>query len=322
MKNKNILIDITKVILAVVLAYLSFKLAYPIANSLVHIETGPELLITIWYLGPLWGVVFISIGVALTFGSWSLFVYFLDRLFFTKETSNDSPQAAQLQPHKKPFYAYMITAVGGTLITILLVVILFVTYIGYLGSKQPKNYKEKRSWSSHMTFTKIHSVKIYDDERVSFYINELQASTEKFVNAGSNYEIFRSDVHREMALYCLRNIYIDIEGRRTNDPILIQENILNNYVTSNNLQSQAKNSLDQVRNPVKNYPLADGYGAFKLDAKYPNRCDKLMTVDEMYQHHIPSYLVAKKKQLKEAKPAYKAKLSKFISMIQENFGKG
>jgi len=321
MNNKNILIKIVKAILLVVLAYMSFKLAYPIANSLVQIERGPELLITIWYLGPLWGLVFISIEVAVTLGSWSIFVYFLDRLFITKEASNNSPKVAQIT--KKPFYTYIITAVGGTLITVFLVAILFVSYISYLGSQQPKKSKEKRSLSSHMRFTKTHNVKIYDDERVSFYMNELQTSTQKFVNTDSSYEIFKFDVRREMALYCLKKIYIGIEGGRISNPLWIQENILNNYVTSNNLQNQARKNLDNVRKSIGNYPLSSGYGIFKLDAKYPNRCDKLMTVDEMYQHHMPLYLTAKKKQLnkKEIKPKSRAKLSELISMIQKNFGK-
>ena len=316
MNNKNILINVVKAILLVILAYLSFKLAYPIANSLVPIESGPGLLLTIWYLGPLWGLVLISIGVAVTLGVWNLFAYFIDRLFITEEVNNNFPQTAKIT--KKPFYTYIFTAVGGTLIIIFLVVILFVSYISYQGSKQLNG---KRTWSSHMTFTKVHDVKIYDDERVSFYVNELQAATKSFVNTDSNYKVFKFDVHREMALYCLKSIYIDIEGSRSSNPRLIQDNILNKYVTSNHLQAQARNSLGIVRDSTSKYPLSSGYGVFKLDAKYPDRCDKLMTVDEMYQYHMPLYLTAKKKELKEIKPRYKARLSEFISMIQKNFGK-
>ena len=60
------------------------------------------------------------------------------------------------------------------------------------------------------------------------------------------------------------------------------------------------------------------HGVRKLDIKYPNRCENLMTVDEMYQLRIPSYL----KELKEHSrtSSYKKREAlELITMIQENF---
>jgi len=314
MNNKKQILTVTKAILLVVLAYISFKLAFPITNSLVKIERGPELMISILFSGPIWVLVYTTIGVAVTSISWSILVYFLDRLLLAKEVKQNLAKQEKLNFKKKSFFSYVSMAVGGTLVIVFLVISIFVLSTIY---QTPKSTGKSRLFSAPIiNFTKRNSVKIYEDKRVSFYMNELQSSTQKFVNANVNYSIFKYDVHREMAVYCLRLVYSDIEGKVTFEPQHIQENILNHYVTSNNLERQASNNLHYVRSKLISH---DSYGARTLDEKYPNRCENFMTVDEMYQLRIPSYLIEIKELPKRFKSDKKRNILELITMIQENF---
>ena len=314
MKNKKHILTVTKVILLVVLAYISFKLAFPITNSLVKIERGPELMIGILFSGSIWVLAYMTIGVAVTSISWSILVYFLDRCLLAKEVKQNLAKQEKLYFKKKSFFSYVSIAAGGTSVIVFLVISLFVLFAIY---QTPKSIGKSRLLSAPiMSFTKRNSVKIYEDKRVSFYMNELQSSTRKLVNANVNYSIFKYDVHRKMAGYCLRLVYSDIEGKVTLEPQKIQENILNNYVTRNNLERQASNNLYYVRNTLISH---DSYGVRKLDEKYPNRCENFMTVDEMYQLRIPSYLIEIKELPKRFKSDKKRKILELITMIQENF---
>lgn len=316
MNNKKIVLGIAKTLLLVIIAYISFKQAYPITNSLVHIEPGPELMISIsiLFFGPIWVIVYITIGVIITSVSWSILVHFLDGYLLAKEVKQEK-QNLNSAFKKKSFSSYMLQAVGGTLVIVSLVVSFFVLFAAYQGSKIAG---ESHLLSAPlMSFNKRHSVKIHEDKRVSFYMNELQSSTQKFVNADVNYNIFKYDVHMKMAVYCLQKIYWDIEGRLSFDPQKIQENILNDYVAGNSLERQASNNYFYARNKL---PFSyDGYGAGKLDKKYPNRCENFMTVEEMYQLRIPSYLIEIKELPNRFKSPKRQEILGLIKMIQENF---
>ena len=87
-------------------------------------------------------------------------------------------------------------------------------------------------------------------------------------------------------------------------------------MTSNNLERQASNNLHYVRSTLISH---DSYGAQKLDKKYPNRCENFMTVDEMYQLRIPSYLIEIKELPKRFKSDKKRNILELITMIQEDF---
>ena len=313
MKYKKHILIVIKAILLVVLAYISFKQAFPITNSLVvRTYSGGSGLTHFFdalFFALIWGVVYAIIGVAITSISWSILVYFLDRLLLAVEVKQGLEKQEKLHFKKRSFLSYIPIAIGGSLVILFLAIGIFVSYAAYESTTHTRNHTRN--------FTKRHSVKIYEDKRVSFYMNELESSTRNFVNADVNYSMFKYNVQRKMAVYCLQLAYQDIGGGvRSGEPYHIEENILNNYVTSNNLERQATDNLRYASR--KTLVLRGSYDVWKLGIKYPNTCENLMTVDEMYQLRIPSYL----KELKEhsrTSPYKKREALELITLIQENF---
>ena len=167
MKNKKHILTVIKAILLVVLAYISFKLAFPITNSIIKIERGPELMIGILISGPIWVLVYTTTGIAVTSISWSILVYFLDRYLLVKEVKQNLVKQEELHFKKKSFFSYIPIAVAGTSVIITLVISIFILYAIYL---TPKSTGKNQLHSAHiMSFSTRHNVKIYKDKRVLKY---------------------------------------------------------------------------------------------------------------------------------------------------------
>jgi len=166
-KNKKYILNVTKAILLIVLAYISFKLAFPITNSIIKIERGPELMIGILFSGSIWVLVYMTTGIAVTSISWSILVYFLDRYLLTKEVKQNLVKQEELHFKKKSFFSYIPIAVAGTSVIITLVISIFILYAIYL---TPKSTGKNQLHSAHiMSFSTRHNVKIYKDKRVLKY---------------------------------------------------------------------------------------------------------------------------------------------------------
>lgn len=167
MKNKNYILTTAKAILLVILAYISFKLAFPITNSIIKIERGPELMIGILFIGPIWVFVYMITGIAVTSISWSILVYFLDRYLIAKEVKQNLAKQEELYFKRKSFFSYIPIAVAGTSVIITLVISIIILYAIYLA---PKSTGKSQLHSAHiMSFSTRHSVKIYKNKRVLKY---------------------------------------------------------------------------------------------------------------------------------------------------------
>lgn len=77
-----------------------------------------------------------------------------------------------------------------------------------------------------------------------------------------------------------------------------KKNARNEYVRATNSKARymKNDTLIKDSSGVYNYPLSTGYGTYKLDHDFPNRCDEMMSVDIMYDKFIPIYIEDKKDQ--------------------------
>lgn len=302
-----------KIVAAITIACVSFFISKSITNSIIPFgHGGPgNWLVDLFLLAPLYLVVFSALMGVIGFGAWNLLSYLLIRGARVSASSID-PKAHQKPTRSMPSPAAFIgrtllgtmALVGGALIIIVVGMLSFVE----LADHASKSTQEKYEKSFEIVYPNIN---FYDetynalaveiaktDVRVIFYKRELEIVTGNFTEADNAYSIFESDVKREFALSCMVKIFSETMRIGFNGVEGFKKNARNEYVRATNSKARymKNDTLIKDSSGVYNYPLSTGYGTYKLDHDFPNRCDEMMSVDIMYDKFIPIYIEDKKDQ--------------------------
>lgn len=251
-------------------------------------------------------VVFLPIMVFFTYGSLSIYDYFFNENSDIEDTKSSGKYTytseTQIITKKKGKSFFKIVrntfaySVGVMAIMLLLIWGLFFGL----------NQKHKRSEEKKIekTYHTIYKTEDFNDDTINFYRNELESSSEEFIEAKDTYNIFKADVKREMALGCIRLIRIDYKALKSNsiDPQAknFKKNARNKYANSENLIEKSMKNEEFIKNKNRlgtySYVHSGGYGTYHLQTILPKRCENKLPVNEMYEKFIPFYINGKKAQ--------------------------
>ena len=320
---------IIKILVALAIAFASCVLAFSITNSLIHFVNGyDELFTNLFIRVPVYIVSFLGIMGLIGFGAWNIFLYALSFSNVQNENNNSLSNTKPLlkKPSVKSLFGKTLI---GTLATIIVgIIILFIWLLSlvqkhndskYLKvTRTEKNYEKVLSninYSSEEFNEKAADV-AKRDNRFTYYHKELNGASTDFINANKPVDIFEADVKRELALACMRNVLIDKVTKRTSFDT-IKGYKLNTLKTIGNKRKAIQNlTIVDKNHSVYSYPLSSSYGVFKLDLDYGNRCNEMMSVDDMYLKFLPIYVKAKKEQLKNSH-SNNAKFHAWVDKLDE-----
>ena len=155
----------------------------------------------------------------------------------------DTSEIKRAEKEGKKSVGYMvqkILRISGTLA--------FLTLIGYLILYVSVFYKlGKQSYdANNASYQQKYTVNDYNDSRIIFYNQELEKHSQEFVEAKSMYEIFESDVKKDLALNCIQ-YYL----KEHNDTDWIN--------TGSNFRKNARNKYSITKEKVKNAKRNESY---------------------------------------------------------------
>ena len=182
--------------------------------------------------------------------------------------------------------------IGGTL--------LFLTLIGYLVLYVSVFYTiGKQSYdANNASYEQKYIVNDYNDSRIIFYNQELEKHSEEFVQAKSMYEIFESDVKKDLALNCIQ--YYLKEHNDTNwisTGSHFRKNARNKYATT---KENVKNAKQNEAHMGKNFYVYELNDVNDIEDNIVNiwgekdanqdTCQIQLPAEQMYALFLPKYV--------------------------------
>jgi uncharacterized RDD family membrane protein YckC len=194
----------------------------------------------------------------------------------------------------------------GTLVFLILAGYLIVyTSIFFTLAKQSHN-------AYNASFERHYTVNDYNDSRIIFYNQELEASTRKFIEGEGMYDIFEADVKNDLALNCIE--YFLAREHNVSDWIDMgsgfRKNARNKYANNETEIEKAKKNEDHMGRYFYYYDLNDVNG---LEEDIANKwgknantqtCQKMLPVDQMYTMFITRYIKNREEALERYKREY------------------
>ena len=185
----------------------------------------------------------------------------------------------------------------------------FMLVYGIMYMNHNKNYNK----SFHLNYV----LNDHNDSRIRFYVKELERPSKEFVEAEGMYDIFAADVKRDLASNCISYfLRLHKEDNWINATSNFKKNARNKFANTKENIAHTKENESHLGKHFYDYDLND---VNEIEDEVANTwgdentntltCQKLLSVDEMYQQFIMKYiynreeaLTRDKKELKRAKP--------------------
>jgi ankyrin repeat protein len=164
------------------------------------------------------------------------------------------------------------------------------------------------------SFHQEYSVNDYNDSTIQFYVKELDKPSKAFVHAEGMYEIFESDVKRDLAGNCIsyflrqhkEDNWINLTGN-------FKKNARNIYANTKERIAKVKDNESYLGRHFYDYDLNDVneikdkiVNIWGDESANEKSCRKYLSVNEMYQQFILKYIQNREEALvyyeKEIKP--------------------
>ena len=187
--------------------------------------------------------------------------------------------------------------------------VLMLVY-GTMYMNHNKNYNE--------SFRQNYTPNDHNDSRIRFYVKELERPSKEFVEAEGMYDILSTDVKRELAGNCISYfLRLHKEDNWINVASNFKKNARNRYANTKEDIAHTKENESYLGKHFYDYDLND---VNEIEDEIANTwgdenaniqtCQKLMSVEKMYQKFIVQYIQNReealsnhKRELKRAKPA-------------------
>lgn len=182
-----------------------------------------------------------------------------------------------------------------------------VIYVGvfYTLAQQSNN-------SYNASFKQLYTVNDYNDSKIIFYNQELEANTQKHIEAKGMYEIFEADVKNDLALNCIE--YFLAREHNVSDWIEMgsgfRKNARNKYANTEAMIEKAKKNEDHMGKHFYYYDLNDvNHISDEIADKWEKdantqTCQKMLPVDSMYTMFIMKYIENREEALERDKHEY------------------
>ena len=175
------------------------------------------------------------------------------------------------------------------------------------------------------SFEKHYSTNDYNDSKIIFYKKELETNTQKFIDSKGVYEIFETDVKKDLALNCIE--YFLKQNHNESDWIEMgssfRKNARNKYATTKELIKKAKINESYMGKYAYYYDLnevnrikRDIANVWEKDAN-THTCQKKLPTDQMYLMFIEKYIKSTEESLDRDK--YSHKHAKISGMLNKSF---
>jgi len=193
-------------------------------------------------------------------------------------------------------------------------IILFLASMAYIVIYTSIFYNLAKSSqvSYNASFHSTYQTKDFNDTRIIFYQKELERYSKEFIEAEGMYDIFASDVKRDLALNCIESLLQ--EHNQSNWLEMgdyFRKNARNKYANTNKKIQKAKRNEDWVGRNFYYYDLNDvNYIEEKIIDKWEPKkntqtCNALMPIEQIYQMFLIKYV----KNRKDALAYYKEEIA-------------
>jgi len=269
----------------------SYYLAVKITDSFNILVTGAWAGLVNLLLGPLYLLYFIPIMAFIFFLLWNLMDYLLikSNIIEKEVVDNQTLESKSIWMVAKNTFIWTSISV----VTIYTLLFSFLSLINKsMSSTFSKNYEK--------TFYIISYTNDYNDSRILFYKSEIEESSRAYIEAKNDYDIFEAFTKKEMGLECIKTLLIE----HTNSDNIYRlgnsfsQNSRNKYVQTKALivkYKEHENSFHKKHGAYRS-SIIDPFSRF-LKKNMPNRCEKKVPVEKMYQLFIPEYI--KKREVEQ-----------------------
>ncbi len=195
-------------------------------------------------------------------------------------------------------------------------VLIFLTFAGYMIFYVSIFYiLGKQSYDAYnSSFEHNYTTNDYNDSRIIFYNQELEANSQRLVEASGIYEIFEADVKNDLALNCIK--YFLAREHNVSDWIEMgsgfRKNARNKYANTKALIKKAKKNESHMGKYFHYYDLNDVNqiiddiaDVWKKDAN-TKTCQKMLPTDQMYTMFVMRYIENREEALERSKRDYQS----------------
>jgi len=318
LKNRNTILAIRSIV-ALLIGVFSFYLARNITDSFDILSTQAwsgwlNILLYPYYIFCL-----ISIMIFLFFLAWNIanYIFLKIGLIEIEESLVDRFQFFKYITDNRNILGVVVNTIYKSVLTIIFTLVVFFSLMFIIShtmsSRYDKNY-EKSFYS--LSFTTD-----YNDSRIIFYNHELEEASSAFISADSDYDIFKAFTKREMSLECIGDALHE-HNELTSYKLLdgFKRNARNKYAYNRSLIKKNRNNERSFDKNIDYYRTSIINPASKfLKRTMPNRCDKKVSVEKMYNNFIPEYINITESKLASYRKSKMDHLNRWLNIVRRRY---